>query len=65
MREAIERGNQRLARVEQVKRFHVVAETWEPGGPCLTPTSKLERKPIAERYAREIEALYADAAAPE
>jgi long-subunit acyl-CoA synthetase (AMP-forming) len=57
--EAIERGNRRLARVEQVKRFHIVPEPWEPGGPCLTPTSKLKRKPIAERYAREIEALYA------
>ena len=63
VREAIERGNQRLARVEQVKRFHVVAETWEPGGPCLTPTSKLKRKPIAARYASEIEALYAAAPA--
>ncbi len=57
--EAIARGNERLARVEQIKRFHIVAEAWEPGGPCLTPTSKLKRKPIAERYAAEIEALYA------
>jgi long-subunit acyl-CoA synthetase (AMP-forming) len=57
--DAIARGNERLARVEQIKRFHIVAETWEPGGPCLTPTSKLKRKPIAERYAAEIEALYA------
>jgi long-subunit acyl-CoA synthetase (AMP-forming) len=59
VREAVERGNQRLSRVEQIKRFHVVPEPWEPGGPCLTPTSKLKRKPIAARYAEEIEALYA------
>jgi long-subunit acyl-CoA synthetase (AMP-forming) len=57
--DAIARGNQRLSRVEQIKRFHVVAGDWEVGGPLLTPTSKLKRKPIAERYAREIEALYA------
>ena len=33
---------------------------WEPGGDELTPTQKLKRRPIAEKYAPEIEALYAD-----
>jgi long-subunit acyl-CoA synthetase (AMP-forming) len=32
---------------------------WEPGGDELTPTMKLRRKPIAEKYAEEIGALYA------
>ena len=32
---------------------------WGPGGDELTPTSKLRRKPIAEKYSDEIEALYA------
>jgi long-subunit acyl-CoA synthetase (AMP-forming) len=51
-------ANEDLARVEQVKRFVVLPADWEPGGDELTPTMKLKRKPIAEKYAAEIEALY-------
>ena len=58
----IERGiaaaNEQLARVEQIKRFKVLEEDWQPGGEELTPTMKLKRKPIAAKYAAEIEALY-------
>ncbi len=56
---AIEGANSHLARVEQVKRFTILPNDWEPGGDELTPTMKLRRKPIAERYAAQIEALYA------
>ena len=59
VQEAVNAANEKLARVEQVKKFHVVAGDWHPGGDELTPTMKLKRKPIAEKYAREIEALYA------
>jgi long-chain acyl-CoA synthetase len=54
----VERANARLSRVEQIKRFKVLETDWEPGGDELTPTMKLKRKPIAEKYADEIEALY-------
>jgi len=56
--EAVEQGNERLARVEQIKKFKVLPAEWEPGGDELTPTMKLKRKPIAAKYADEIEALY-------
>jgi long-chain acyl-CoA synthetase len=56
---AIDEANEKLARVEQVKKFHLVAGDWLPGGDELTPTMKLKRKPIAEKYAAEIDALYA------
>ena len=59
---AVDAANARLSRVEQVKRFHLVPGDWAPGGDELTPTMKLKRKPIAEKYAREIEALYTGAA---
>jgi long-subunit acyl-CoA synthetase (AMP-forming) len=47
--------------VEQVKRIRLLPSTWEPGGDELTPTMKLRRKPIAEKYAHEIDSLFADA----
>ena len=56
---AVETANGGLARVEQIKRFRILPVDWMPGGDELTPTMKLKRKPIAEKYAAEIEALYA------
>ena len=50
--------NEQLARVEGIKKFALDAE-WQPGGEELTPTMKLKRKPIHEKYAEEIEELYA------
>jgi long-chain acyl-CoA synthetase len=55
----VERGNEQLARVEQIKKFKLLDDEWQPGGEELTPTMKLKRKPIAEKYAAEIDALYA------
>jgi long-chain acyl-CoA synthetase len=57
--EAIEQGNQHLSRVEQIKRFKVVAGDWLAGGEELTPTMKLKRAPIAAKYQAEIDAMYA------
>jgi long-subunit acyl-CoA synthetase (AMP-forming) len=56
--DAVTRANDRLARVEQIKRYEILAEEWLPGGDELTPTMKLKRKPIAEKYADRIERLY-------
>ncbi|HEV2981536.1 MAG TPA: long-chain fatty acid--CoA ligase [Solirubrobacteraceae bacterium] len=58
VQEGVDAANANLARVEQVKKFHIVQGDWLPGGDELTPTMKLKRKPIAEKYASEIEDLY-------
>jgi len=55
---AVERGNAGLSRVEQVKRFELLAGEWAPGGDELTPTMKLKRRPIERKYEAEIEGLY-------
>src|SRR5436190_2521520 len=55
----VDASNSRLSRVEQIKRFALLEDEWLPGGDELTPTMKLKRKPIAEKYAQAIEELYA------
>jgi long-chain acyl-CoA synthetase len=59
IQQGVDAANAKLSRVEQIKRFRVLATEWAPGGDELTPTMKLKRKPIAGKYAAEIEALYA------
>jgi long-subunit acyl-CoA synthetase (AMP-forming) len=58
-------GNTKLSRVEQIKRFRILPTLWEPGGDEVTLTMKLKRRPIAEKYAAEIEELYASEPGPE
>jgi long-subunit acyl-CoA synthetase (AMP-forming) len=58
VQEGVDAANEHLARVEQIKKFTIVPGDWLPGGDELTPTMKLKRKPIAEKYADEIEAMY-------
>jgi long-chain acyl-CoA synthetase len=55
----IDAANEHLGRFEQIKRVRVLPTEWQPGGDELTPTMKLKRKPINERYKGEIEELYA------
>jgi len=59
VQQAVDGANEKLARVEQIKKFEIVRGDWLAGGDELTPTMKLTRKPIAEKYEAAIEALYA------
>jgi long-chain acyl-CoA synthetase len=54
----VDAANDKLARVEQIKKFHLVEGDWLPGGDEITPTMKLKRKPIAAKYTGQIEELY-------
>ena len=57
--EALDEAGEKLAKVEQIKKFTILESDWLPGGEELTPTMKLKRKPIAARYTEQIEAMYA------
>ncbi|RDI55399.1 AMP-dependent synthetase/ligase [Nocardia mexicana] len=60
VRAAVVSGNTRISRVEQIKRFRILPDAWEPGGEEITPTLKLKRNPIAAKYGAEIGELYGD-----
>jgi long-chain acyl-CoA synthetase len=56
----VDEVNHSLARVEQIKRFAILARPFGIDSGELTPTMKLKRKVITQKYAREIEAMYVD-----
>lgn len=58
---AIDAANTELARVEQIKRFTILPRQFGIDTGELTPTLKIKRKKVSEIWAREIEAMYADA----
>jgi long-chain acyl-CoA synthetase len=56
---AVQAGNQRLSRPEQIKRFKVLDHDWPLGGPQLTPTAKVKRSEVTAQYQATIDDLYA------
>jgi long-subunit acyl-CoA synthetase (AMP-forming) len=56
--EAVERANERLARTSQVKNWTVLDEVWQPESGLVTPTLKLKRRAILQRYPDLIDSLY-------
>ncbi len=52
--------NHTLASFETIKRFLVVPDEWSQEGGELTPSLKLKRRVLNERYAEQIRQLYAD-----
>ncbi len=61
----VDHGNEQLARVEQIKKFTILPGDWLPGGDEVTPTMKLKRKPIGEKYAAAIERMYSSVGHPD
>jgi long-chain acyl-CoA synthetase len=54
--------NAGLANFETIKRFRLVPDEWSQDSGELTPSMKLKRRVIAERYAEVVSAIYADEA---
>lgn len=52
--------NQRLPSFESIKKFMIAPEDFTQEGGELTPTLKVKRKVVTEKYAAELEQLYAE-----
>ncbi|HEU4979669.1 MAG TPA: long-chain fatty acid--CoA ligase [Solirubrobacterales bacterium] len=55
----IDEINESFARVEQVKRFEILPHDLSQETGELTPTLKVKRNVVAEKYEKDVEALYA------
>ena len=60
--ELVREVNNGLANFETLKRFRVVADEWTQESGELTPSMKLKRRVINDRYAAVVAELYADEA---
>jgi long-chain acyl-CoA synthetase len=56
----IDEVNHQLARVEQIKKFVILPAAFGIDTGELTPTLKIKRKVVAQKFAREIESMYVE-----
>ncbi len=56
----IDKYTHQFARVEQIRRFRLLDQEWSQATDELTPTLKLKRRVINEKFQQQIEAMYAD-----
>jgi long-chain acyl-CoA synthetase len=60
LQSAVDDANKAVSQAEAIKRFAVLPEDFTVDTGLLTPTLKVKRAVVTERYAAEIDRLYAD-----
>ena len=58
IQEEIDKANENFGRWEQIKKFELTPDVWSIEGGHLTPTMKMKRKVIKEKYKDLIEKIY-------
>ncbi len=58
MTKEIDENTKQFSRVEQIRKFTLIKAEWTQQTGELTPTQKVKRKAISEKYAKEIEEMY-------
>lgn len=64
VQEAVDEVNSRLARIEQIKRFAILDHDFSQDAGELTPTLKVKRAVVYDRYGELFDALYRTETAP-
>ncbi|HYL08005.1 MAG TPA: hypothetical protein VEU76_05615, partial [Candidatus Udaeobacter sp.] len=59
IQKAVDDCNRHVSNVEGIKRFTILPVEWTPESEELTPTLKLKRRVVWQKYTREIEDMYA------
>jgi len=54
----VKKLNEGLGEVEKVKKYQLIADEWTIGNGILTPTLKVKRKVVMERYCDQIDKLF-------
>ncbi|MGI8513674.1 MAG: AMP-dependent synthetase/ligase, partial [Acidimicrobiia bacterium] len=55
---ALDLANQEVSRVEQIKKFTIVSDIWTPDSGEITPSLKLKRNVVLDKYKSAIEGMY-------
>lgn len=55
---AVAEANESVARVEQIKKWFIVPDEWTPDSGEVTPSLKLKRRIVLDKYADQIESMY-------
>ena len=54
----VQKYNKFFGETEQIKRFTLVADEWNSGNGILTPTLKVRRKIVGEKYKKLIDEMF-------
>ncbi|MFP7696607.1 AMP-dependent synthetase/ligase [Trueperella sp. LYQ143] len=60
LQRAIEKTNKHVSRAESIRKFTVIPGDFSVENELLTPSLKVRRDVVAQRFSREIEAIYAE-----
>ena len=55
---AVAEANESVSRVEQVKKWVIIPDEWTPDSGEVTPSLKLKRRVVLDKYADQIDAMY-------
>lgn len=56
--EEVDRLNENLGKLESIKKFRLVPDEWTPENDMLTPSMKMKRRNITNRYQEKIDEIY-------